>query len=303
MREAVLFDVDGTLADLNHRRVHLDKNDWDKFFDECHKDLLYTDMREILWHLQKKYAIVIVTGRPHRIKLQTEKWLNDNGISYDAIFVRADDDKRADYIIKQEMLKEIKRVYDVRFVFDDRKSVVNMWRENGLRCFQVNDGFDEHLNYVDGAKVVMMVGPSGGGKTTYVEKTYPQSVVLSSDKIREELTGDFQNQSENTRVFAAMRNLLKARLESGMLTVIDATNLKRKDRRSFTELVPTTVPIEYVVINRPMEDKIKTAGWRDGVVVKGKPLLEYHEEVFNNNIKDILNGDDLDNVTVIDLRS
>lgn len=65
MREAVLFDVDGTLADLTHRRVHLDKNDWNKFFDECHKDSLYTDMRELLWHLQKKYAIVIVTGRPH----------------------------------------------------------------------------------------------------------------------------------------------------------------------------------------------------------------------------------------------
>jgi hypothetical protein len=54
--------------------------------------------------------------------------------------MREDGDKRPDYVIKREIYEtHIKENYDVAYVFEDRELVVKMWREQGLRCFQVAD--------------------------------------------------------------------------------------------------------------------------------------------------------------------
>jgi len=53
--------------------------------------------------------------------------------------MRKDGDQRKDNVIKQEILKHIKEKYEISFAFDDRKSVVDMWRENGVFCFQCQD--------------------------------------------------------------------------------------------------------------------------------------------------------------------
>lgn len=62
-----------------------------------------------------------------------------NNIYYDDLYMRKDGDQRKDNVIKQEILKHIKEKYEISFAFDDRKSVVDMWRENGVFCFQCQD--------------------------------------------------------------------------------------------------------------------------------------------------------------------
>jgi hypothetical protein len=63
------------------------------------------------------------------------------GIVPEAFYMRSDKDYRADYIVKREMLDKIRADgYDPVLVFDDRTSVVNMWREAGLRAVQVAPG-------------------------------------------------------------------------------------------------------------------------------------------------------------------
>jgi len=49
-------------------------------------------------------------------------------------------DKRKDSIVKYEIAKELVEKYYIKYVFDDRNSVVKMWREAGFRCLQVADG-------------------------------------------------------------------------------------------------------------------------------------------------------------------
>ncbi len=62
-------------------------------------------------------------------------------------------------------------------------------------------------------------------------------MVLSSDAMRLLLCGDETNQSIHGRVFSAMRYLLKHRLELGASpTIIDATNLRRRERRPWLQL-------------------------------------------------------------------
>jgi len=92
-------------------------------------------------------------------------------------------------------------------------------------------------------RIVVAVGLPGSGKSRYFEKLNP----ISSDAIREQLTGDAGNQSVNHQVFAKMRALLD---EAGDVACIDATNLTRRDRRQWfragceMEAVYFDVPLE-----------------------------------------------------------
>jgi predicted kinase len=84
-------------------------------------------------------------------------------------------------------------------------------------------------------KVTLAVGLPGSGKSTWLATcgVHP----ISSDAIRRQLVDDETDQTINARVFAAMRYLLKQRLElQRPVTYIDATNLTRRDRRPLLEI-------------------------------------------------------------------
>ncbi len=143
-KKIIIFDLDGTLVDIT-QRLHFiegEKKDWNSFFDACDKDLVKQKMKELCLVLYNSYTIYIVTGRPERIRNKTEKFLNENNIFFHKLLMRKDGDHRKDYFVK-------KRIYDkfseeekdgICFVFEDRKTVVDMWRSLGLICFQVADG-------------------------------------------------------------------------------------------------------------------------------------------------------------------
>jgi predicted kinase len=78
----------------------------------------------------------------------------------------------------------------------------------------------------------VLVGLPGSGKSKWAAA---QNVgVLSSDGVRELLTGDAENQSANRLVFPTLRNLLSARVKAGMeSTILDATSLTPKERRAW----------------------------------------------------------------------
>jgi predicted kinase len=84
-------------------------------------------------------------------------------------------------------------------------------------------------------RVVLAVGLPGSGKSTYFERLGAHPV--SSDALRLQLADDETDQTIHGAVFAAMRYLLRKRIELGRpVTYMDATNLTRRDRRPFIEL-------------------------------------------------------------------
>lgn len=84
-------------------------------------------------------------------------------------------------------------------------------------------------------KLILMVGISGAGKSTHVEKlrqSNPSALIISPDSIREELTGDASDQSKNYQVF----KIAHARLDTAMrnqipMIIWDATCYNRKNRK------------------------------------------------------------------------
>ena len=145
MKKAVIFDVDGTLADCQHRRHFIEgegKKDWDSFFDPANviKDPVIEPIAKLLRTLAQHTWVIIVTARRFEDREVTKAWLNLHQIRYDDLYIRKPGDRRDDAIFKREVLNDIQQNYEVELVFDDRDRVVKMWREAGLTCLQVAEG-------------------------------------------------------------------------------------------------------------------------------------------------------------------
>ena len=302
--DTIIFDIDGTLADATHRLHHVtgERKNYDKFFDEMIYDGVYEDVVHVLdMFLDIGQRVVLCSGRPDSHRTQTLEWLHDNGIiGWQALYMRTAGDYRADHVVKKELLGLMRADgYRPWLTIDDRPTIVKMWRAEGLTCLQCRE-WDEKPRIKPGL-LVLMVGPSGAGKSTFLVKHLHDDLrnVVSSDQIRETLCGDFQDQSRNDDVFVALHAVVKARVESGLLTFVDATNIRNKDRKAIVDLAKGA-KVHYYVMNRSMEDKYRDAGWRAELDFD---LIAKHEQTFNSNLKDILNGDGYPNVTVYDLRS
>lgn len=140
----IIVDIDGTLADITHRRHHIDRKRkrWGKFFQAMDKDLPIPEVAARVRQLSQDHTIILVTGRPEDYRGQTEAWLKKFKIPYQALYMRKSGDFRSDDIVKQEILNQHIKKENVRLVIDDRPRVIRMWRENGLEVEDVGDGVE-----------------------------------------------------------------------------------------------------------------------------------------------------------------
>lgn len=137
-----LFDLDGTLCDLSHRLplIKCEKPDWDAFFDACHADTPIMHVVDLCRTLTAGSPIVFVSGRAERSYEATRTWLIKQRL-YGPIYMRQDGDHRPDHVIKLELLARVRKDgYEPVLAFEDRDSVVRMWRAAGIPCAQVAEG-------------------------------------------------------------------------------------------------------------------------------------------------------------------
>lgn len=134
--DCIIVDIDGTLAHMNGRSPY--------DYSQVHTDIIDETVREVVSLVSDDYQgkeVIIVSGREDDCLEVTKKWLSDNSVNYNAIYMRKAGDHRDDRIVKKEIYEEhIKPNYNVRFVLDDRDRVVKMWREEGLKVLQVAEG-------------------------------------------------------------------------------------------------------------------------------------------------------------------
>lgn len=146
--KCVWSDLDGTLADVEHRRGYVrvekpEKPNWKKFFDEMVNDPVDPVCKTILDYFANYHPVVFATGRPDSYKRQTEDWIQKVGAQYPGsfLFMRARNDHRKDDIVKEIILEfEVKTRYGVLFALDDRDQVVRMLRKHGIKVLQVAEG-------------------------------------------------------------------------------------------------------------------------------------------------------------------
>ena len=132
---AVIFDIDGTLAHTQGKRGMFD---WDK----VGVDVVDEKLRETVRAYKKAgYKIIIITGRDGLSLEKTIQWFVDNNIPFDFLYTKAENDFRKDSITKVEIYNQnIKGRYNVLCAYDDRDQAVAMWRGLGVKCYQVAEG-------------------------------------------------------------------------------------------------------------------------------------------------------------------
>ena len=170
-KNTVIFDLDGTLANIEKRRLiagsptgnkpEKSKMDWDVFFDPRNIQLDEPNLPVIKMaqlFAEDGFRIVIFSGRNDRSFFTTKSWLSRNRVPFDLLVMRPDKFKEdswpiadgnpatkemrfmPDEILKKEMLDTFINKDEVFLVVDDRDKVVKMWRDLGFNTFQVAPG-------------------------------------------------------------------------------------------------------------------------------------------------------------------
>ena len=175
MRPLYIFDLDGTLALIEHRRHFVErpacphcgwikecdhsrdgtrpafKPDWRSFFAACVDDAPNTPVIRTMRGLAASGAEIWVwSGRSDEVQEDTKDWLAKHcGLKFggwlrapEQFRMRKAGDHQDDVTLKRGWLSEIEPPEYARLtaVFDDRARVVQMWRDAGVPCFQVAAG-------------------------------------------------------------------------------------------------------------------------------------------------------------------
>ncbi len=155
----IIFDLDGTLADCEHRRHFVDplyREDSFRigktFYEACDKDVPINHVIDIFSEYNDdEYncnEIQIWSGRCESVRDKTEKWLKKY-TSFDRmncriLKMRPIGDNTPDEKLKEKWLDEViaeGKIID--FVFDNRTKVVDMYRRRGIFVFDVNQSGNE----------------------------------------------------------------------------------------------------------------------------------------------------------------
>lgn len=146
-----IFDLDGTLALIEHRRHFVEGKvqRWDKFYAACVADApnpAVVTMFNLL--LASGATVLIFSGRGSEVRTQTLDWLVehtdlDMPTANRILLMRAEKDYTPDDKLKRDWYEQVLNDDDRKrlvAIFDDRDKVVKMWRGMGLTCFQVAPG-------------------------------------------------------------------------------------------------------------------------------------------------------------------
>jgi acid phosphatase class B len=148
MRKTVIFDLDGTLALIDERRILATKPNgklnWKVFFEPTNigldkPNIPVIEMAKML--KSQGHSVVIFSGRDSISRNETIEWLNKHSVPFDVLKMRPEGSHTPDDVLKKNWLDKLFPIKsDILCVFDDRDKVVKMWRENGISCFQVAPG-------------------------------------------------------------------------------------------------------------------------------------------------------------------
>lgn len=142
MENAAILDMDGTLCDVSSIRYHVNpkhpKFSGRKRFDLFHEESVdcppnHQALEEYERCLERGLAIIVVTARKEQWRYHTMTWLMEWGVEYDELFMRGNNDDRKDFLVKEEILAQIKiKGYRPVLAIDDNPAIIEVWERHGI---------------------------------------------------------------------------------------------------------------------------------------------------------------------------
>lgn len=143
MTSCYIFDIDGTIANGDHRLHHIKKTpkDWPAYFAACDKDEPIRHIIDLAHACAAQFEVIYVSGRSDECGDLTHAWLRAHHLPVGRLYMRKTGDHRADDVLKIELLDQIRADgFEPIMAFDDRDRVVAAWRAAGVPCAQVAPG-------------------------------------------------------------------------------------------------------------------------------------------------------------------
>lgn len=149
-KDAVLVDMDGTLANVSSVRHLVDGINTKKDFHAFHtaSEFVPSNRQAVdfcIRHHKAGDKIVIVTARMEQWRGVSDRFLDREVRPHapiEAMYMRADGDYRKDYDVKKEILAEIRELFNVVGAIDDNPNVISLWEEEGIPEIEVVPGWD-----------------------------------------------------------------------------------------------------------------------------------------------------------------
>jgi hypothetical protein len=104
------------------------------------KDVPNPGVVAVVKELQHKFPIVVVTGRDTTQAAVTKQWLVNQGITPTEFYFRTEGDYRKGVEVKNELINQVLKKYDIVTIFEDCEPIVEMFRDMGLTVLQPNKG-------------------------------------------------------------------------------------------------------------------------------------------------------------------
>ena len=153
-KNLVIFDIDGVLMDSQARAQFWVDGDYEKYLNATATDKPIKQGLEVcrMFLRNHQFSVVFVTGRgdtPSHRKATLKDLEHYLGIPLDTsqLLMRAwpipEEEKYNDAVVKPKLITDAGySLEDIFMVFEDRPSIVNMWRERGTVCYQTEKGWD-----------------------------------------------------------------------------------------------------------------------------------------------------------------
>ena len=137
-KKAVIFDLDGTLADTTDPKGHHKKNHEGFRAHAREADANEDIVEKVRKAKEKGNDVIVLTARSAHYKKDTTHWLNAHGVPYDALLMRPVGDDRKDKVVKEALLKEdVLPNFKVKKAYDDKSKNVKMFRKEGINAKKV----------------------------------------------------------------------------------------------------------------------------------------------------------------------
>jgi len=139
MKNIILCDIDGTVANNDHRQHFLEgKKDWDGFFSQLINDKpIYEIINKVNDEHSAGKKIIFLTGRPERYRYSSTLWLKEYFNFEIRILMRKDNDQNNKLKVKKEIFEKNFLPDEIDYIIDNDNELIAMWSDYNIKTYEV----------------------------------------------------------------------------------------------------------------------------------------------------------------------